>query len=179
MRSQSCLQYCTCGSFRLQAGVTAIATGTDHNCVIMSAGSVKCWGNNSCGELGDGTASVSYTPVDVVGLTDRAIAITVGLQHTYVLTSSGAVKCWGAPLGLGNGSDNCSFTPVDVTGLASNVVAVSAKSSHTCALTSSGGIKCWGFNVDGQLGNGDHTGPELCSTFPCSKTPVSVIGFGG
>jgi len=57
------------------------------NCVLTSAGGVKCWGSN----LGDGTLNTSATPVDVPGLTSGVIQITEGSGgHTCVLTG----ECW-------------------------------------------------------------------------------------
>ncbi|MCL4859216.1 MAG: alpha/beta fold hydrolase [Caldilineaceae bacterium] len=115
---------------------SSIAAGTHHTCALTSSGSVKCWGNNWYGQLGDGTTTDWHTPVDVNGLTSSVQAIDGGWTYTCVLTSSGGVKCWG-----GNYSQH---TPVDVSGLASGVQAIAAGEHHTCALTSSGGVKCWG-----------------------------------
>jgi alpha-tubulin suppressor-like RCC1 family protein len=143
--------------FGLTSGVTAIATGSDHSCALMSTGGVKCWGSNRFGELGDGTTSDRLTPVDVLGLSRGVTAIAAGGFHSCALVSAGGVKCWG-------GKD---LTPVDVFGL-SGVTAITVGSTHNCALTSSRGVKCWGQNDNGQLGDGT-TGNRL--------TPVDVVGL--
>ena len=51
----------------LSSGIVAVAVGGSHTCVITDAKRLKCWGDNSNGQLGDGSSSESSTPVDVVG----------------------------------------------------------------------------------------------------------------
>jgi alpha-tubulin suppressor-like RCC1 family protein len=158
----------------LTSGVSAIATGWDHTCALMTSGGIKCWGGNSFGQLGDGTTTQRTTPVDVSGLTSGVSAIATGALHTCALTSSGGVKCWGfngyGQIGSAGGNRTA---PVDVSGLASGVRAIDAGAEHTCALMASGSVKCWGYNCYGQLGDGTTWVGNTC----LRMTPVDVIGL--
>jgi alpha-tubulin suppressor-like RCC1 family protein len=100
---------------------------------------VECWGENSYGELGDGSTTDSTLPVQVSGLGggdggDAIVAITAGDFNTCALTSAGGVKCWGQVLG--------SHTPTDVPGLSSGVTAVAVGPTQICAMTTSGSVLC-------------------------------------
>ena len=152
----------------LGTGVTAVAAGGNHTCALLSGGVLKCWGDNSHGQLGDGTSTSRDTPVDVIGIDNGATAVTGGQAHTCALTSSGGVKCWGSNYAgqLGDGTTVDRYEPVDVIGLTGGVQSVVAGRSHTCAITSAGGLKCWGDG--GQLGNGTTGG---------SSVPVDVSGL--
>lgn len=154
----------------LTSGVSAVSAGGGHTCAVTASGGVKCWGRNDYGQLGDGTTTSRYSPIDVSGLASGISAVTAGDSHTCALTVSGGVKCWGAnEFGqLGDGSVTNYSTPVDVSGLTSDVAAVSAGGGHTCALTTAGGVKCWGKNIYGQLGD---------ETSTSRTTPVDVSGL--
>jgi alpha-tubulin suppressor-like RCC1 family protein len=142
----------------LNTGVGAIAAGGDHACALMLDGSVRCWGGNYSGELGDGTDVTRYTPVSVAGIS-QAEAITAGgwmaEGQTCVRLKQGAIKCWGFNYAgqLGNGEKSHTPDARPVMRLPSNVKQVSAGTHHACAVTETSDVYCWGENAGGQLGN--------------------------
>jgi alpha-tubulin suppressor-like RCC1 family protein len=106
---------------------------------------VQCWGDNSSGQLGDGTRSSSASPVNVVGLRAAAVAVTAGASHSCALLGDGTIQCWGHTLHnqLGDGTGSDSTTPVNVRAVV-DATAVSAGYGQTCALTEEGTVLCWG-----------------------------------
>jgi alpha-tubulin suppressor-like RCC1 family protein len=152
----------------LSSGATAIAVGVAFTCAVTTGHVALCWGDNTLGQLGDGTTTTRSTPVAVSGLVN-VTAVAARNDHTCALTSGGGVLCWGDnALGqLGDGTTTNRSTPVAVSLLAT-VTAIAAGASHTCALSSGGGVFCWGANVDGELGDGTTT---------TRTTPVAVSGL--
>ncbi|MFM2183710.1 MAG: hypothetical protein RJB61_2004, partial [Actinomycetota bacterium] len=124
------------------------AAAPPHSCSVTAAAGVVCWGHNEFGQLGDGTLDIRTSPVAVTGLTAAVSAVAVGDYHSCVLTTAGAVQCWGrndvGQLGVVPGPD--SAVPVDIAGLSEGVVAISAAGSLTCALRADRTVTCWGAN---------------------------------
>src|SRR5438477_12182837 len=86
------------GRFSGEKGVrphrSKLAAGGNHTCAILDDGSVQCWGDNSSGQLGDGSLSMRTSPVTVV-IVICAVSIAAGQRHTCALTYLKPVSCWG------------------------------------------------------------------------------------
>lgn len=136
----------------------------------LAAVSLKSWGDNTAGELGDGTAEQSDAPVGVGNLS-RVAQVSAGDRFTLALLANGTVRAWGnnADGQLGDGTTISRDVPVTVKGL-SGVRAVSAGGEHSLALLSDGTVMAWGDNQQGQLGTG---------TTRSSDVPVPVPGLSG
>ncbi len=146
-------------------GAVAIAAGYGQACALLSNATMRCWGENREGQLGNGTTANPGTaqPVAVSGITG-ATAVATGAYHTCAVLGNGTVRCWGRndQGQLGNGTVTSSSTPVPVSGL-TGVAAVSGGGVHTCAVLTNGTVQCWGENTFGQIGDGttatsDHAG---------------------
>ncbi|MFT4033959.1 MAG: hypothetical protein QM679_00110 [Patulibacter sp.] len=139
---------------------TQLVAGGRTTCALQGTGTANCWGANTDGQLGIGTADDDPhpTPAPVTGLTD-ATAIATGGRHTCAVHSTGAVSCWGNnDYGqLGDDSTVPRATPVAVSDITdATAIAAGARGGgyeHTCALHSNQTVSCWGYNNSGQLGN--------------------------
>lgn len=170
----------------LGAGKTAnfIATGTAHSCAVLNDGNIKCWGNNSNGQLGNGNTTTQSSPVGPInlgaGLT--ASVIGTGSYHTCAILNDGTVKCWGYnPYGqLGIGTQTSQASPAGPINLGSGktAVAIAAGVGHSCAILNDGTVKCWGYNAYGQVGIGNTTTPQTSPMGPLNlgsgKTAISI-----
>ena len=155
------------------AGATAIGAGQQHVCAALGNGELWCWGDNTSGQLGNGSVVNAISPVQVTsGLTFESVG--GGTAHTCAVTDLGEVWCMGdnASGQLGDGSaPNDSSNAVQVTGLGTGAaVAVGVGDDHTCAAMFDGTVWCWGDNTYGQLGDGSTTPTDVA---------VQVTGLTG
>jgi hypothetical protein len=143
---------------------TAISAGGDHTCALLSDATVKCWGSNEGGQLGDGTHTRRLTAVAV-----RGLAGATSVSGSCALLADGTARCWGDNRfgQLGDGTTTSRSAPVAVQGL-TGAVAVSDGGSGACAVLVDHTVVCWGDNARGQLGVG---------TRVSSPTPVAVPGL--
>jgi alpha-tubulin suppressor-like RCC1 family protein len=156
--------------FGLGSGVAMLAVGYHHSCALLGSGAVRCWGDNSSNQVGNGSSPTvdQGTPTGVTGLASGVRMIAAGIFHTCALLNAGTVKCWGWNIygSLGDNSTLDRTTPVDVVGL-SGVRTIAAGYNHTCAVLDGGGVRCWGENSSGELGDGSTTQ---------RNAPVDVLG---
>jgi alpha-tubulin suppressor-like RCC1 family protein len=151
-------------------GVTAIQAGLRFTCALLADQSVRCWGNNDYGQLGNASTTSSSFPVAVAGLGGVTALTHFHGSHVCALLADKSARCWGfnGRGQLGDGSTANSSTPVAVQGM-SNVAALSAGGGTTYALLDDGSVWSWGDNQRGELGDGSAVGH--------SATPVRVAGL--
>ena len=129
-----------------------VSAGDTHTCAIATDSHMFCWGANNRGQLGvGGLATNTPTPTPVLSF-DTWQYLSVGIDRTCGVTSTGTGKCWGVGTdgGLGNGVFADAFTPVTVNG--GPWLKLRVGRSHTCGIETAGTIRCWGSNAQGQLG---------------------------
>ena len=184
--------------------VNQFDVGHNSACAVIDNGGVKCWGQNTNGNLGYGDTTTRYNPSALgdslasvnLGTSVTAIKVGVGVEHACVITNARTVKCWGGNTSgqVGRGDTNAwgnesgeMGTSLPIVDIGSGVTArdIHVGAYHTCVLTNSGSVKCWGKNDLGQLGIGSTTnigdgagemGSSLASISLPTGTVLSLYG---
>ncbi|XP_054155257.1 RCC1 and BTB domain-containing protein 1-like [Oppia nitens] len=136
--------------------VMDIAYGYKHVLALTANGDLYSWGNNTFGQLGNGTNIECFHPT-LTG--KRIVRISCGANYSQVLTQSGEVFSWGRNNygQIGNGTHANQMVPIKVPGFDGQKISnVSCGSAHSLALTESGQVYGWGNNAFGQLGIGNN-----------------------
>ena len=152
-----------------------VAAGGSHGCGVVN-GILFCWGNNTSGQLGDGTTAEGVRPAPPKGFDGMTTTkVSAGKDHTCAI-SDGKLFCWGrnnyGQLGNGNTTSPI-IEPTQVTASGLNnkrITDVSAGEDSTCAIAD-GEAFCWGRNNLNQLGN--------AAAGSQSSTPRAVNGLTG
>lgn len=147
-------------------GARAVATGSDHSCALLEGGEVRCWGQNTAGQLGDGWPRDRSIPAAVEGVGEAAV-IAVGLVHSCA-SAEGSVRCWGYNDRGQLGVEAPRLTRWAAEPVVTGATAVAAGGFHSCALLEDGAVSCWGDNRTGALGDG---------TLSSRATPGPVAGL--
>lgn len=189
----------------LGAGRTAtqLVTGGQYNCAILDTGDVRCWGDNSQGQLGLGSTTTigdnetpNSVPVVNLGVGRTATKIATGSMHACAILDDGNVRCWGrnsfGQLGIGSistiGDDETPDTAPTVNlGVGRTAVDVSAGGDVSCAILDNNETRCWGYGASGALGLGspddvgDDEQPSSAPTisFGAGRHATSISTNGG
>ncbi|KAF8058356.1 UVR8 [Scenedesmus sp. PABB004] len=145
--------------------VAAVAAGAGYTCALLNDTSVRCFGVNDVGQLGDGTTTSRPSPVAVTwpgGAPLTGVAqIAAGQYHTCAMLANGTAACWGVNWygELGDGTSTTSGHPMLVRltqggAPLTGVAQIAAGQYHTCAKLDNGTAACWGRNAYGELGDG-------------------------
>ena len=131
-----------------------VATGNSHNLVIKNDGTLWAWGNNSNGQLGDGTIINKNTPAQIGTESDWKL-VDAGDNFTMAIKNDGTLWAWGdnSKGQLGNGTTSNKNIPIQI-GTSSDWKLVAAGNNYTMAIKNNGTLWAWGSNYYGQLGNG-------------------------
>jgi alpha-tubulin suppressor-like RCC1 family protein len=149
-----------------------VSTGNQHSLGIRTNSTAWAWGNNSSGQLGDGTTTTRSSPVSVVGGFTDWFQVSAGCTHSLAITTNGTAWAWGQNSygQLGDNSTTNKSSPVSVVNILSGFsdwCQVSAGGSHSLGVRTNGTMWTWGNNSSGQLGDGTTT---------TRSSPVSVVG---
>ncbi|WP_312296758.1 T9SS type A sorting domain-containing protein [Chryseobacterium sp.] len=131
-----------------------LITRGDHSVGLKTDGTLWAWGVNTDGQLGDGTKSYRYVPVQV-GTAKNWKSIYVGYKHTLAIKTDGTLWAWGdnAFGQLGDGTLVDKTVPTQI-GTATDWQSLAGGIEHSVGLKTDGTLWTWGRNGYGQLGDG-------------------------
>ena len=147
------------------ACIVEISGSARSTCALRGDGTVRCWGSNAEGQLGDGTIGPSPLPVTVLTAAGGpaftgVVELSAGVEASAcVRRADGTAWCWGwnADGQLGDGTTMNRPSPVQVMAAPGvplvDVAEIASGEWHACARKTDGSVWCWGRNDVGQLGN--------------------------
>ena len=159
--------------------VASVAAGDRHSLVLTSDGKVWAFGDDSLGQLGDGSSSARHEAAIVPGLS-AVSAIAAGSAFNLALRDDGTVWTWGSNAcgEVGQApSEGRLASPKQVSSLG-GVTAIAAGACHAVVLTSRGTLEVWGANDRGQLGLGAPSGRVTKPTEVSLLDDVVTIAAG-
>jgi alpha-tubulin suppressor-like RCC1 family protein len=127
------------------AHVVQVSAGTEHSCALLADGTVRCWGDDSFGQVSGHAVSSSSMPVTIIADLSDVDQVIAARAHTCVLVRDGSVRCWG----MDGVSTNAALHTID--GISGAIrLAEGASASQTCVLMNDHSINCWGQNTLGE-----------------------------
>lgn len=139
-----------------------VSAGSEHSLAVKTNGSLWAWGNNSEGQMGDGTTADYLRPVKIM---DDVQSVSAGLHNSFAVKRDGSLWAWGSgTFGLGDGTTTEYLSPPKK--IMDDVTALSSSEVHILAIKSDGSLWTWGTNYFGELGDGSTTN---------RNTPVKIM----
>jgi alpha-tubulin suppressor-like RCC1 family protein len=161
-------------------GVVAVAAGNNHSLALLADGTVRAWGENELGQVGDGTTMNRDRPVTVPGVRS-AVAIAAAGYFSVIVLADGTAMEWGSTYG----NPKPRPVPAPVPG-ARGLRSVVAGGDHVAALTQTGEVMTWGQDARYETGRGRNaSSPGLVKGMADVKslaaghsTTIAVLGSG-
>ncbi len=156
-----------------------VAAGSFHSLGVEPDGTLRSWGDNTDGQLGDGTTTQRTSPVPVTGLSNITM-VAAGEYHSMALASDGTIWSWGLNTSYQIGGPSTGYTtsyfttPIHVyvpAGVMTNVTYIAAGTSSSYAVHGDGTAWAWGNNGNGALGTG--------SVSSLDPVPTQISGLTG
>lgn len=166
------MNYYIAGSSGENKDIKTLSKGYNHGCLILGSGLLRCWGDNTYGQLGvtAGSPTISQTPISTSSPYTFQ-QVSAGYNFNCALNEAGIAKCWGrnnyGQLGDGTSPtdahypDYIDYSPMQTDNESIAFTQISTGLYHACGVTGSGKVYCWGYNSYGQLGDGSYTTRDI------------------
>ncbi|MDX9691640.1 MAG: InlB B-repeat-containing protein [Acholeplasmataceae bacterium] len=170
--------------------IIQVELGDSHSAVLTSFGRVFVWGENTNGEIGDGTTIDRFAPVDITPFFnlhsgEKIISISLGWGSSIALSSENRVFTWGANFvgQIGDGTTISKSTPVDITAYfnlhsGEKITQIDLGYAYCIAVSSESRVFTWGYNNSGQIGDNTvidkYTPTDITSRFNLNTDEVII-----
>jgi alpha-tubulin suppressor-like RCC1 family protein len=147
-----------------------------HTCALLADGTVRCWGANAAGYLGNNSTEGSSTPVQALKLSGVE-RLGVGATHSCAVKGDGTAYCWGRNNAgqLGDSTTDDRLVPTEVAGDITSFVQVEAGQGVSCGLLGDQSVRCWGSGAWGATGLESWDEHHLPTPVPGLTSVVEVI----
>lgn len=156
-----------------------VRVGARHACALLEGGKVRCWGNDSRHQLGNGNLAVSITFAGDA----KVEQLAVGGYFSCVLSTDHDVHCWGnnSQQQLGIPADGDYLDPMKVDlGPGQKATSIDVGYDFACAVLAGGKVKCWGNNSARQCGHPlaeAHVSPSAAVAIAGDFVAVTAGGY--